>query len=118
MLPEEFGVAETTARFSSEKKAKAFTDRLAGRIDGCSDDVLNATVDQRRKVKLPEASGVVWRVGFEVAGDEQVTFRTAIVRRGADVAQVTFTPSGKYDISQAEFTAIARRAATRLKYAG
>ena len=38
--------------------------------------------------------------------------------RGADVAQVTFTPSGKYDISQAEFLAIAQRAATRLKYAG
>jgi hypothetical protein len=117
-LPEEFGVAETTARFSSEKKAKAFTDRLAARVDSCSTEVLNAKVDERRKVKLKEASGVVWRVGFEVAGGNQVYFRTAIVRRGADVAQVTFTPSGKYDITQSEFTAIARRAATRLKYAG
>jgi hypothetical protein len=117
-LPEEFGVAETTARFSSEKKAKAFTDRLAARVDSCSTEVLNAKVDERRKVKLKEASGVVWRVGFEVAGGNQVYFRTAIVRRGADVAQVTFTPSGKYDITQGEFTAIARRAATRLKYAG
>ena len=77
-----------------------------------------ATVDQRRTVDLRSANGVVWRVGFEVAGGETVYFRTAIVRRGADVAQVTFTPSGKYDISQAEFLAIAQRAATRLKYAG
>jgi hypothetical protein len=117
-LPQEFGVAETTARFSSEKKAKAFTDKVTGRIDACSDDVLSATVDQRRTVDLRSADGVVWRVGFEVADGEKVYFRTAIVRRGADVAQVTFTPSGMYDISQAEFLAIAQRAATRLKYAG
>ncbi|MET0449111.1 MAG: hypothetical protein ABWX74_02980 [Aeromicrobium sp.] len=116
-LPPEFGVAETTARFSSVKKAKAFVSKVTGRIDDCSDDILSATIDQRRKVKVPEASGVAWRVGFAVEGGEEVYFRTAIVRRGADVAQVTFTPSGKYDITQTEFAAIAQRAATRLKYA-
>ncbi|MET0930560.1 MAG: hypothetical protein ABWX74_13655 [Aeromicrobium sp.] len=116
-LPPEFGVAETTARFSSTKKAKAFVAKVTDRIDSCSEDILSATIDQRREIKLPEASGVVWRVGFEVEGGEKVYFRTAIVRRGADVAQVTFTPSGMYDITQTEFTAIAQRAATRLKYA-
>ena len=40
----------------------------------------------------------------------------AIVRHGSDVAQVTFTPSGKYDISQKEFVAMATRAAQRLVY--
>ena len=117
-LPQEFGVAETTARFTSTKKAKAFVKKVTERIDGCSDEILSANVDQKRKVKVPEAAGSVWRVGFEVADDKKVYYRTAIVRRGADVAQVTFTPAGEYDITQSEFKAIAERAATRLKYAG
>ncbi len=116
-LPPEFGVAETAARFSSIDKAKAFVKKVSGRIDGCSDDILSATVDQKRKVSVQDATGTVWRVGFEVEGGKKVYYRTAIVRRGADVAQVTFTPAGDFDISQGEFKAIAERAATRLKYA-
>jgi hypothetical protein len=116
-LPPEFGVAETAARFSSAKKAKAFVKKVTGRIDGCSDEILSAAVDQKAKVSVPGASGNVWRVGFEVEGGKKVYYRTAIVRRGADVAQVTFTPAGDYDISQDTFKAVAQRAATRLKYA-
>jgi hypothetical protein len=116
-LPQEFGIAETVARFSSTKKAKEFVKDVKGRIDACSDDILSAEVDQKRPVEVPKASGTVWRVGFEVADGKKVFYRTAIVRRGADVAQLTFTPAGKYDISQNEFTAVARRAATRLTYA-
>ncbi|KQX74908.1 MULTISPECIES: hypothetical protein [Aeromicrobium] len=116
-LPPEFGVAETAARFSSVDKAKAFVKKVSGRIDGCSDDILSATVDQKRKVSVQDASGTVWRVGFEVEGGKKVYYRTAIVRRGADVAQVTFTPAGDFDISQGAFRDIAERAATRLKYA-
>lgn len=116
-LPPEFGVAETVARFTSEKKAKAFVSKVSSRIDNCSEEILSAAVDQKRKVKAAPASGNVWRVGFEVADGKKVFYRTAIVRRGADVAQVTFTPAGDYDISQDEFRAIAERAATRLQYA-
>ena len=115
-LPKEFGVAETAARFSSIAKAKAFVAKVTERIDGCTDRFLSAEVDQRRKFRVLPASGVVWRVGFEVSGDKKVYFRTAVIRRGTSVAQVTFTPSGKYDISQNEFTRIAERAAVRLKY--
>jgi len=117
-LPQEFGVAETAARFSSTRKAKAFVDKVTERLDGCGAEILSATVDQRRKVAASEASGTAWRVGFEVADGKKVFYRTAIVRRGADVAQVTFTPAGDYDISQTQFGEIATRAATRLKYAG
>lgn len=116
-LPPEFGVAETVARFTSTDKAKAFVKKVTQRVDGCSDDILSAAVDQKRKVSVSGASGLVWRVGFEVADGKKVYYRTAIVRRGADVAQVTFTPAGDYDISQNTFRAIAKRAATRLEYA-
>jgi hypothetical protein len=116
-LPQEFGVAETVARFTSDKKAKNFVKKVSSRIESCSDEILSAKVDQERKVKVPGASGTAWRVGFEVADGKKVYYRTAIVRRGSDVAQLTFTPAGDYDITQTEFTAIAQRAATRLTYA-
>jgi hypothetical protein len=116
-LPPEFGVAETTARFASAEKAKAFVQKLSGRIDNCKDQILSATIDQKKKASVTGASGTVWRVGFEVEGGKKVYYRTALVRRGADIAQVTFTPAGQYDISQGAFKAIAERAATRLKYA-
>lgn len=116
-VPQEFGVAETVARFTSDTKAKAFVSKVTERLDNCSDETLSAKVDQRRKVSTGSSSGVAWRVGFEVAGGKTVYYRTAIVRRGADVAQLTFTPAGQYDITQTVFAAIAERAATRLQYA-
>lgn len=116
-LPQEFGVSETVARFTSTAKAKAFVSKVTKRIDGCTDDIVSASVDQRRTFAIPAASGVVWRVRFEVAGGQKIAYRTAIVRRGADVAQVTFTPAGQYDITQTQFARIAQRAATRLTYA-
>ncbi len=116
-LPKEFGVAETVAKFTSIDKAKAFVTKVTQRIDTCTDRIPTAEVDQRRKFRVLPASGVVWRMSFEVAGDKLVYFRTAIIRRGTNVAQVTFTPSGKYDLGEAEFNRLAERAATRLEYA-
>ncbi|NRQ49812.1 hypothetical protein [Aeromicrobium stalagmiti] len=117
-LPQEFGVAETVARFTSTKKAKAFADLVQKRIEACDDEILSAQVDQTESFKNPSFSGQAWRVGFEISDDskKRVYYRTAIIRRGADVAQVTFTPAGKYDISKKKFVAIAERAGTRLKY--
>ncbi|MCW2770984.1 MAG: hypothetical protein JWR27_2417 [Aeromicrobium sp.] len=118
-LPQEFGVAETTGTFSSDKKAQSFADGITSRIESCSRDTLSAKVDQHQTIKTPQFSGDVWRVGFELDDKKntKVYYRTAIVRRGQHVAQVTFTPAGRYDISQKEFAQVATRAATRLKYA-
>ncbi len=59
----------------------------------------------------------MWRVSVEVTKGNRAYYRMSLIRRGADVAQVTFTPAGTYDISQKTFKAMAVRAATRLKYA-
>jgi hypothetical protein len=118
-LPQEFGVAETTGTFSTARKAKSFVKGIKGRIDSCSKDTLSAKVDQHRTIETDQFTGDVWRVGFELDDKKstKVYYRTAIVRRGKHVAQVTFTPAGRYDISQKEFAQVATRAATRLKYA-
>ncbi|WP_456698476.1 RNA polymerase sigma factor [Aeromicrobium sp. P5_D10] len=117
-LPKEFGVAETVARFSSVKKAKTFVKLVNQRIAACNEKILSAEIDQVVKVSTDAFSGQARRVSFQLDDKtkSRVYYRSAIVRRGADIAQVTFSPSGKYDISQKQFAAIAERAGTRLKY--
>ncbi|VXC29436.1 RNA polymerase sigma factor [Aeromicrobium sp. 9AM] len=116
-LPKQFGVAETVGRFSSPAKAKAFVASVTKRLDGCSDRNLSAKIDQHEEFKGTGYSGDVWRVGVEVTKGNRAYYRMSLIRRGADVAQVTFTPAGTYDITQKAFEAMATRAATRLKYA-
>ncbi len=115
-LPQAFGVAETVGRFKSEDDAKAFVKEVEKRIGKCPKANLSAEVDQRKPIKSGADRGTAWRVGLEVNKKSRVYYRMAIVRQGSDVAQVTFTPSGKYDISQKEFVAVATRAAQRLVY--
>ncbi|AXT84082.1 hypothetical protein C6I20_01975 [Aeromicrobium sp. A1-2] len=116
-LPDQFGVAETVGRFASAKKAKAFVKKVSQRMNSCSDDNLSAKIDQKESFEGPEFSGDVWRVGLEINKGKRTYYRTALIRRGSEVAQVTFTPAGSYDIKQSTFAALATRAATRLKYA-
>lgn len=115
-LPKQFGVAETVAQFSSDKKALAFVKKIRSRMAKCPDVNLAAKIDQRQKVKGSGFAGDTWRVGLEVSKGKRVYYRMAIVRRGSSVAQVTFTPASEYDITKNVFALMAARAATRLKY--
>jgi hypothetical protein len=115
-LPQAFGVAETVGRFGSDGDAKAFVKEVEKRVDKCAKDNLSAEVDQKKSITSGADSGTAWRVGLEVNKRSRAYYRMAIVRKGSDVAQVTFTASGRYDISQATFVALATRAAQRLVY--
>ncbi len=117
-LPKEFGVAETVGRFPSEKRAKAFVKTLTLRIEDCAAKKLSATVDQRTSFKTANYSGKAWRINLEVNKDDKAMYRVAIIRRGRDVAQVTFTPSGKFDVSQKTFATLADRTGARLRFIG
>ncbi|AWB93288.1 sensor domain-containing protein [Aeromicrobium chenweiae] len=118
-LPKEFGVAETVAQFRSGGQAKAFVRTVEKRIRSCDDKILSARTKQDAVINNPAFSGRAWRVSFEISdkSKKRVYYRTAIIRRGKYVAQVTFTPAGAYDITKREFIQIATRAGTRLKYA-
>ena len=115
-LPQAFGVAETVGRFGSDDDAKSFIKEVEQRIAKCPDKNLSARVDQKRSIESGDDIGTAWRVGLEVNKKSRVYYRMAIVRQGSDVAQVTFTPAGRYDISQGEFVALVTRAAQRLVY--
>jgi DNA-directed RNA polymerase specialized sigma24 family protein len=115
-LPKEFGVAETVGRFGSEGEAKDFIKKIDAKMSRCPKANLSADVDQKAGIDSGDVTGTAWRVGLELNKKSRAYYRMALVRRGADVAQVTFTPAGRYDISQKEFAALATRAAQRLVY--
>lgn len=115
-LPPQFGVAETTARFDSAKSAKNFVAKVAAKVEKCPEANLSASLDQRKTIKTATTTGNVWRVGFQVDKKAKIYYRMALIRRGKDVAQVTFTSATKYDISRSEFEQLAARAGQRLIY--
>ena len=115
-LPQAFGVAETVGRFGSDDDAKAFVKEVQKRIARCPKVNLSAEVDQEKSITSGNHSGTAWRVGLEVNKKSRVYYRMAIVRKGSDVAQVTFTASGRYDINQGSFVDLATRASQRLVY--
>ncbi|MEO6606630.1 MAG: hypothetical protein ABIN55_13590 [Aeromicrobium sp.] len=116
VLPKEFGVAETIGRFPNEKSAKAFVKTITSRVENCTAKKLSAKVDQRASIKTASYTGKAWRISLEVNKNAHAYFRVAIIRRGRDVAQVTFTPSGEFDVTQKTFTTLADRAGARLRF--
>ena len=117
-LPVTFGVVETVGTFPTAEAATGFVDQVQATINACSADNLAATATPGDGFGAgPDFRGATWQVTLEVEGGTPVTFRTAIVQRGAAVAQVLFTPSGEADLSPQQFAALAQRAAQRLVYA-
>lgn len=116
-VPEQFGITETVGRFTDEDAAKRFVAGVRKRIAACADDIPTASVDQREKVDVGGLSGATWRVGLEVSEGDRAFYRVGIVRRGDTVAQVLFTPAGKFDMSSETFASVTARAGTRLRYA-
>ncbi|WP_375002014.1 hypothetical protein [Aeromicrobium sp. CTD01-1L150] len=116
-LPPEFGVAETVLTMKSEDAAKKLLRSVRGKFDGCEDQNLSAKVEGHTKLDADGISGTTWLVRFEVESGDDVVYRTGLVRRGATVAQVLFTPSDDYDISGKTFNRLVTRAGERLTYA-
>jgi hypothetical protein len=59
-----------------------------------------------------------WNLSTEISDDETVRFRVGFVRVGRTVAQVTFAPSPRDDISEANFRALLIRSGDRLRELG
>ncbi len=116
-LPAQFGITETTGKFSSARVAIAFADRIIAKMRGCPDKELSSSISQSI-VRRGEGGGVtvaVWRLKNQVNQSRvQVNYWTGIARVGAYVAQVTFTPTKQYDVNQSTFVALLVRARDRL----
>ncbi|MBC9226186.1 hypothetical protein GL325_07640 [Aeromicrobium sp. 636] len=117
VLPEQFALTQTVGRFTDDRAAKAFYDRIRKKVDRCPDSDLPAKIDEAKKIRGEGFTGMSWRIGLEIGKNKVVYYRMGIVRRGKDVTQVLFPPAGKFAISGGEFRAVLKRAGERLAYA-
>ncbi len=116
-IPKEFGVTETVGRFKTEDAADEFIDNVEANLFDCPDENLAAQVDQAYAINEGPLDGTSWRVRLDLPDGGEAQYRTAAVRNGLTVAQVTATPAGKYEISRKDFQRLVERAGERLAYA-
>lgn len=116
-LPTQFGLTETVGSFGTEKAAMAFVAKVRNQLATCPERDLGTDVQQ-----IPHpADGhdvTAWRVTVEISEARSVVFLMAILRQGDNVAQLGFVPSGSAQVSDADFVALAHRAAQRLVHLG
>lgn len=115
-LPVQFGVATSFGRFRAERRAAAAFQRAAARLDGCEDRDLASSVQTLVRQSAPRRGTelAIWQVTTEISDNEEIRFRTALVRSGNRVAQITFTPAGGLDTDADDFRRLAERALERL----
>lgn len=113
-LPRGFGMSETVGTFASGADAKAFVSRVSSHVARCHTRQDSLRVAASSAFTAARSNGNVWKVLQSLSKTKTLTLRTALVRYGDRVAQVTFTPTKGNDVSQPEFVALAHRAAVRL----
>jgi DNA-directed RNA polymerase specialized sigma24 family protein len=117
VLPARFGLSETYGVFVSPKAASRFLTGVRAKVDKCHDR------DLATKVSNPRASGSAtshiewstWDLTTEISNKDTVRFRLGFVRFDKVVAQLTFAPAPKDDMSTTQFQRLVERAGDRLR---
>lgn len=111
-LPAQFGLTQTVGSFGTPRAAKRFVTRVRDQLASCPQRDLGTEV---RQIAPPSGQdATVWRVTVDLTETRSVVFLMAIARVGDNVTQLGFVPSGSAQITDADFTALTRRAAQRL----
>ena len=71
---------------------------------------LAAQVDQAYPINEGPLDGTSWRVRLDLPNGGEAQYRTSVFRLGRTVAQVTFTPAGKYELTRRQFERLVERA--------
>ncbi|MFY9915540.1 MAG: hypothetical protein WAK18_12785 [Nocardioidaceae bacterium] len=109
-----FGMTETRGTFRSVGAANAFIAKVSKNVSTCHDRQLSLDVTASRTVHLEPGVGKVWTITLAASKKRDLTFRMGLFRVGTTVAQVTFTPTDRFDLDPNDFDALVRRAALRV----
>lgn len=108
-----FGMTETVGSFDSVASANAFLTDVDTVVGRCNDRQVSLSVESDTSIEVEQGVGRIYEVALAASETRTVTFRVALFRVGTLVAQVTFTPTARYDLTGAEYEALIQRAALR-----
>jgi hypothetical protein len=119
-VPTRFGLSETYGVFPSPRAAARFLSTVRARVGSCEDRNLATTVTGSHTLRRgsPQVDLSSWNLATEVSDAVDVRFRVGFVRVGRTVAQVTFAPSARDDMSEPAFRSLLVRAGDRLREIG
>jgi DNA-directed RNA polymerase specialized sigma24 family protein len=119
-LPARFGLSETYAVFGSPGQAARFLTRVRSSVARCEDRDLatKVTAAHRERDRHRDTDLSTWSLETEVSTHEKVRFRVGFVRVGNRVAQLTFAPAPRDDMSSTHFHDLVVRAGDRLRELG
>ncbi len=109
-----FGMTETKGVFPSTRRADRFIADVRKTVQVCHERQLSLEVNSSQPIVVEQGHGDVWEINVASSQAQGLTFRIALFRVGTTVAQVTFTPTSEYDLTQDEYISLARRAALRV----
>lgn len=112
-LPDIFGMTQTVGRFGSVDAANAFLDEVDASVRGCSDRQISLEVNADDPITVARGGGRTYEITLTTSESRTITFRMGLIRVGTQVAQITFTPSERFDVSPDEFDQVVQRAALR-----
>lgn len=115
-LPSRFGISETYGVFPTKQRARRFLADVRASVARCEDRDLATSVDAAHhgRVDRSGAQWWIWSLHTEVTRRMTVEFHVGFVRTGRTVAQVTFVPAPRDDVTPARFRELVIRAGDRL----
>jgi len=113
-VPTTFGIDETIGRFESGQAAADFVRQVSQDVAGCEEDNLAAEVSDAVTARSGSVLTIGWTLRFSLDNDRSVTYRMGLVRNRSRVAQLRFSPSGRYEIDGTAFEQLLLRAGQRL----
>ena len=114
-VPTWFGLSETYGVFGSSRAARRFTSDMRAKVAGCEDRNLATKVSGTQYQPRERMELSSWDLRTEVTDDSAVRFRLGFVRVGRKVAQLTFAPGPRDDMSGSGFHSLLVRAGDRLR---
>ncbi len=109
-----FGLSQVVGR-GSVKASKTFVAQVRDRLGGCEDRNMAVTVSELPGgLSTKKRDLAAWHLDVELDDDRKVQYLMAVVRDGRAVSQIGFVPTSELTISRADFSALARRALSRV----
>jgi len=114
-VPSRFGISETYGVFDSARAAGRFLDTVRRRMARCEGGNLAAQVRAGPTNRGQRMEASTWQLSTKVSKSASVKFWIGLVRIGDTVAQVTFSPTARHDVSAEQFGSLVERAGDRLR---